>query len=1848
MKEQTITTQEVGVLLPVGLETRFLAPGEDAARPGSPDPNAPGEWRVRLRVTPDEIWLDRHDPYVPEAERLALEAFWEALTTAPDPADPAGSTLRAGDDNGWADAFGRLCAQVGAQRAAWLARTVPVVRPDGSRAAANPQPADAARAGAPTFRGLPARLQVWVRWTDDARDAPAQVIGEIEPVAALVGKPLSAARAVELARWEAAVDAGLAAELPLIGRHPREIVVLGVTGVRPADGTTPEELLLAHADAGRLAVLEPGVPTSTVRGQATAGLGGTAAEWRPQPQTEDPTRTIAALVGPGAAVGPVLASPAAAESERLAELLMGVCFPALWGYGLAGPLGAVTADEIGPLWTWARRWLRPEGNHASLRVSDHVYGVLPVADPAALSGIGPGLGIDGVRPLLPILDRLLQPFVSAAESDSGLVGGGVADAVRTVHRGPVPGGVGWFRSIAVDFHAALTGRPPVAEALREWDQHHNPAVQILGRRPRRRYAARSAETHTLPIPLLWPGMDHADEGPTHDSDVMRALHDIADGKLRDVAFGETRNRHRISLLNERLQLDSLLLGLYARSLSVAGSALEVRWLEHSGQSSPQLPADLLDPVLIGGDGPQVHRHLEELAAHGVPYGISDDDDLVRQLIWLARDAAYELGRWLEEVAHHPERRRPVTRALRSLIEAAAGRWDTWFTALGAARVESAYEQGAMPVLGAYGWVDSPYRGTPGPGPAGFLFAPSQSHAATAAVLRDASVRDADPSLWALDLDSGTVGPAQRMLTDLASGWHLAELTGRMIERRFGDALADDTEARTRGLARLRAAFPLRRDQGAFGCCHGLDVLTAGQDSILAEQAWTEAPPPARDALRDAVTQVAAVLDTASDLQLAEGVHNFLDGQAPRAGAATKALAGALPAGRLDVLDPGRPARSVHTLVLAALPAPAAIPAAAEQGGCAAVAAPGFDAALVARFGRPGAWTIEVHHEGNTTALTLADLGLRPADSVLHSDDSLIALARLVAVRADPGRTVGEVTLPAAVGSARELNRLLRGRSAEADDLQPVRAMSPADQTAVGQARDAARVALQARFDLLSGRAESLAAEIAGQVRAAVEDDEQATRAELEGEAVPDPTGPNDAELAALLLATAAWGVAVPADAAGLLNGDPDARAAARVATLTTLRAAAGDLSSRGAAGRAMLAAGRLVRGAEEPADPHKRADAHAELASATAVAGALAHLVGDTPLPIGMPLPTALLGQALVPARGTRTVTEWLPSIAAVRPRLAEVAQEMAAGASDSPNVYAVDPDDPWRVSALAHAWAARGADGVDPPAAPRLEVVVSAGPPEEIAEWVVLDSFAEAVPDRETTVAAAFDAATPGASPPQAALLVPPRNAEHGLDADALPAAVLLARDLARVRMVDTSTLANARLGLLGSFAALPQHPVGGCPLTPNAPHVRFDDVGFLQPLPSKDDTEDVIAAVTADPLWMLGIQWRLGEHAGEDAASPAEVNSVLHVAGMQEPLREIPVEVVAEGAGDNGTTWDAADLAYAASVGVDGATLTVSRHPGGPLDWWAVTASAATQGTAIEAESVPTRLTWPGAPRRRYWQIEDARRDPAGGGPDVANPATLHILRLLARHGDDWYVVPLPARVGTVVRPGPVTLIDAAGGHWPLQTPKDWRLFAVQGLDPAVPPAPDDVNWHRALPVFASAPTALDGPLEEEVAFAVDEEANLMWAAVLRLGGTATTPHEQPPAPVRTNVPDTGPLHVDWRIADTMPANRFPYLYGAMVAAPAFGAGTDFFVQARMIDPRDGSYLSPPTAAVLAAPPGLATHVLRPLAVPSSGVRIQQQPMLARDVHGRPLRWTRRTLRPLDVGIDVPVRWDALNPRE
>src|SRR5258705_317313 len=109
-----ITTVPTGTpiaLLPVRLETRFV-PGLTTDPDGNPIPD-PGTDLI-VRIYPDQVHADAHEPTLTEAENAARTQFiadggFGADTSAP-------SVVAA-----WA----RLVQQYGPARAAWIARQLP-------------------------------------------------------------------------------------------------------------------------------------------------------------------------------------------------------------------------------------------------------------------------------------------------------------------------------------------------------------------------------------------------------------------------------------------------------------------------------------------------------------------------------------------------------------------------------------------------------------------------------------------------------------------------------------------------------------------------------------------------------------------------------------------------------------------------------------------------------------------------------------------------------------------------------------------------------------------------------------------------------------------------------------------------------------------------------------------------------------------------------------------------------------------------------------------------------------------------------------------------------------------------------------------------------------------------------------------------------------------------------------------------------------------------------------------------------------------------------------------------------------------------------------------------------------------------------------------------------------------------------------------------------------------------------------------------------------------------------------------------------------------------------------------
>jgi hypothetical protein len=201
----------------------------------------------------------------------------------------------------------------------------------------------------------------------------------------------------------------------------------------------------------------------------------------------------------------------------------------------------------------------------------------------------------------------------------------------------------------------------------------------------------------------------------------------------------------------------------------------------------------------------------------------------------------------------------------------------------------------------------------------------------------------------------------------------------------------------------------------------------------------------------------------------------------------------------------------------------------------------------------------------------------------------------------------------------------------------------------------------------------------------------------------------------------------------------------------------------------------------------------------------------------------------------------------------------------------------------------------------------------------------------------------------------------------------------------------------------------------------------------------------------------------------------------------------------------------------------------------------------TVAEANTVlATRVSYPGAPHPRWWQIEEAQTDVGGYASDRSHFATLLLIEIVTSHSDDWFTFPVAARSGHVLTLHEVTVVDAFGDSWDIQPPDDgWSLFGVTGLG------------QRSLVLWPAVPSALTGPLLDQVDFGVDEDANLVWAVERRVAGRELPPpRELEPSDTEPVVPpgavDGAPTYT-YQAATEVPPHWHPYLIETDVQRPA-----------------------------------------------------------------------------------------------
>ncbi|MFN8499165.1 MAG: hypothetical protein U0641_15050 [Anaerolineae bacterium] len=391
------------VLFPVRLETRFF-------------PLADGSAELRVRVYPDGVHIDSHEPALTPDEVTWGQHFWD-------------QTWRAGnDDEGLKSAWRQLADRYDAPRAAWVARALQPLNPDDRPT--TPVAGDGPLPKPPRFPAPPTKAESWTR-APMTRLLPNQwivlgyrggrlvviVTGAAIPDVLPTGPdptapPTDAAADGALLldegmRWMVDFDAAEKVGMGVRARLSQGDAAAGldfllVLGVKDTPGAAVDwaprlaALFDAHHYTDGLSFVPHGAPSNNTSdapsGFSSADPGHAAsylAEWAaPAAQAGDGSNAdvlTAALGLPSA--GSVFAHlPNAAATEPLdARHMNTALWPATWGYFLAQMVGVgdpggspLTDDDI----AWARRHfidnVRASGPLPTLRVGKQPYGILPV------------------------------------------------------------------------------------------------------------------------------------------------------------------------------------------------------------------------------------------------------------------------------------------------------------------------------------------------------------------------------------------------------------------------------------------------------------------------------------------------------------------------------------------------------------------------------------------------------------------------------------------------------------------------------------------------------------------------------------------------------------------------------------------------------------------------------------------------------------------------------------------------------------------------------------------------------------------------------------------------------------------------------------------------------------------------------------------------------------------------------------------------------------------------------------------------------------------------------------------------------------------------------------------------------------------------------------------------------------------------------------------------------------------------------------------------------------------------------------------------------------------------------
>jgi hypothetical protein len=330
----------------------------------------------------------------------------------------------------------------------------------------------------------------------------------------------------------------------------------------------------------------------------------------------------------------------------------------------------------------------------------------------------------------------------------------------------------------------------------------------------------------------------------------------------------------------------------------------------------------------------------------------------------------------------------------------------------------------------------------------------------------------------------------------------------------------------------------------------------------------------------------------------------------------------------------------------------------------------------------------------------------------------------------------------------------------------------------------------------------------------------------------------------------------------------------------------------------------------------------------------------------------------------------------------------------------------------------------------------------------------------------------------------------------------------------------------------------------------------------------------------------------------------------------------------------WIAERLEYRVEIGAEipggEADFRAPDYDGQGLDWHDfdyagnVGLGSAAQGTiqGVVQVAIPTPVTFPGAPARRFWQFEDAAVDVGSIDAAPDDLGRMLLVEFALTFGSDWYLVPVDLQAGTFTTVGSLVVVNTFGDRllirptgqaFPAGGP--WDAFVVtQAVGSTSGPAP-------GLLLTPGLPSHVEGRELEQVWFLRDDMAEMAWALEATVQGISGVPRsrrdERPitqpvPSPVagapglryqlETDVPPYWIPVVPVPVGNTVMLQR-----GAMLSFGTDGSATPIEPVGRLLQP------------------GQTLRIFEE-EVPRSGTRLTRVPVVTRWLDGSTVAWISR----------------------